>query len=60
MVQVRGLGGLEQSGGCRGTRKFRFSFKVKAKATQVADGLEMDLKEDSSKERVKIGGQRGR
>lgn len=43
MVAVEGQGNV------------RFSFKLKAKAIEVADGLE-----GSSKERVKIGGQRGR
>lgn len=43
-----------------GQGNVRFSFKLKAKAIEVADGLEMDLREGSSKERVKIGAQRGR
>lgn len=54
MVQGSDLGGLDKNSGYRGIRKHQIFIDLKAEAARLADGLEMGLREDEGKEKVKI------
>lgn len=51
--QLRDFGGLDKNGGYKGVRKCHILTYLKAEG-RFPDGLEMGLRKDNAKERVKI------
>lgn len=55
--QARDASGLDKNGSCREIGKHQIFIAFEGRSHRVLDGLEINLREDSSKERVKIFGQ---